>query len=51
MAQVQANQTANQTFMPLGEALIYAERCRTEGKLMEAEAVCRQILQTQPNVP
>ena len=30
---------------------MYAERCRTEGKLMEAEAVCRQILQAQPNVP
>ncbi len=37
--------------MPLGEALMYAERCRNEGQLMEAEAVCRQILQTQPNVP
>jgi len=47
MAQAQANQT----FMPLGEALMYAERCRNEGKLMEAEAVCRQILQAQPNVP
>ena len=50
MAQAQPNQTANQTFLPLGEALMYAERCRTEGKLMEAEAVCRQILQAQPNV-
>jgi tetratricopeptide (TPR) repeat protein len=39
------------TFMPLGEALIYAERCRSEGQLMQAEAVCRQILQAQPNVP
>jgi len=37
--------------MPLGEALMYAERCRNEGKLMEAEAVCRQILQARPNVP
>ncbi len=46
MAEVQANTT----FMPLGEALIYAERCRNEGRLMEAEAVCRQILQVQPNV-
>jgi tetratricopeptide (TPR) repeat protein len=51
MAQGQPNKTANQTFLPLGEALMYAERCRTEGKLMEAEAVCRQILQAQPNVP
>jgi tetratricopeptide (TPR) repeat protein len=37
--------------MPLGEKLLYAERCRNEGRLLEAEAVCRQILQTQPNVP
>ena len=37
------------TFMPLGEALQYADRCRNEGRLMEAEAVCRQILQAQPN--
>ena len=38
-------------FMPLGEALQYADRCRNEGRLMEAEAVCRQILQAQPNLP
>ena len=36
--------------MPLGEALVYAERCRNEGKLTEADAVCRQILQARPNV-
>ena len=42
---------ANTTFMPLGEALMYAERCRNEGQLMQAEAVCRQILQAQPNIP
>jgi tetratricopeptide (TPR) repeat protein len=41
----------NGTFMPLGEALVYADRCRGEGRLMEAEAVCRQILQAQPNSP
>src|SRR5579863_8675936 len=51
MAHAQVDRATNQTFLPLGEALIYAERCRTEGKLMEAEAVCRQILQAQPNVP
>ena len=38
-------------FMPLAEALVYADRCRGEGRLMEAEAVCRQILQAQPNLP
>ncbi len=37
--------------LPLDEALIYADRCRNEGRLAEAEAVCRQILQAQPNVP
>jgi tetratricopeptide (TPR) repeat protein len=48
------DQTAGQgqtAFMPLGEALQYADRCRSEGRLMEAEAVCRQILQAQPNLP
>ena len=39
------------TFLPLADALIYAERCRTEGRLMEAESVCRQILQAQPKTP
>jgi tetratricopeptide (TPR) repeat protein len=46
MAEVQANAT----ILPLGEALVYAERCRNDGRLVEAEAVCCQILQTQPNV-
>ena len=48
------NNMAGQTrtaFMPLGEALQYADRCRNEGRPMEAEAVCRQILQAQPNTP
>jgi len=46
------NQTSAQpAFMPLHEALQYADRCRNEGRLMEAEAVCRQILQAQPNMP
>ncbi|HEX3504579.1 MAG TPA: tetratricopeptide repeat protein [Xanthobacteraceae bacterium] len=39
------------TFMPLGEAMQYADRCRNEGRLMEAEAVCRQIIEAQPNMP
>jgi hypothetical protein len=38
-------------FMPIGEALVYAERCRGEGRLVEAEAVCREILKMRPNVP
>jgi tetratricopeptide (TPR) repeat protein len=48
------NRTAGQenaTFMPLGEALIYAQRCRSEGRLLEAEAICRRALEAQPNVP
>ena len=46
------NQGAGQRrVIVLSEALIYAERCRTEGRLMEAESVCRQILQAQPKTP
>jgi tetratricopeptide (TPR) repeat protein len=36
---------------PVGDALRYAERCRADGRLMEAEATCRQILRVQPNTP
>ena len=39
------------TFIPFGEALVYAERCRCEGRLIEAEAVCRKVLEAQPNLP
>ncbi len=42
---------SNARLMPLGEALMYAERCRNAGQLLEAEAVCRQILEARPNVP
>src|SRR5437016_4855529 len=42
---------ASNTFMPLGEALAHAERCRSDGRLMEAEAVCRRVLEAQPNLP
>ena len=42
---------SNARIMPLGEALMYAERCRNAGQLLEAEAVCRQILEARPNVP
>ena len=37
-------------FIPMGEALVHAERCRGEGRLLEAEAVCRRILEVQPNL-
>ncbi|HTV31363.1 MAG TPA: tetratricopeptide repeat protein, partial [Xanthobacteraceae bacterium] len=36
---------------PLDEALIDAERCRAEGRLVEAEAACRHILDQQPDCP
>jgi hypothetical protein len=31
-------------------ALQYADRCRDEGRLMEAEAVCCLILEARPNM-
>ena len=37
--------------MPLGEALIHAERCRSEGRLAEAESLCRRVLEAEPNLP
>ena len=39
-----------QPFMPLGEALMLAERYRGEGRLIEAEALCRKVLEAQPNM-
>jgi tetratricopeptide (TPR) repeat protein len=46
------NQAApGSSFIPLGDALAYAERCRTEGRLMEAEALCRRVIEAQPNLP
>ena len=41
----------NAAVTPFGDAIVYADRCRSEGRLMEAEAVCRQILQGQPTSP
>src|SRR5260370_25980865 len=39
------------SFMPVGEALVHADRCRSEGRLMEAEALCRRVLEAQPGLP
>jgi tetratricopeptide (TPR) repeat protein len=39
------------SFIPLGDALAYADRCRSEGRLMEAEALCRRVIEAQPNLP
>jgi tetratricopeptide (TPR) repeat protein len=38
-------------FMGVGEALALVERYRSEGQLKEAEAICRRILEVQPNLP
>jgi tetratricopeptide (TPR) repeat protein len=42
---------AAQPFMPLGEALMLADRYRGEGRLVEAEALCRRVLEAQPSQP
>jgi tetratricopeptide (TPR) repeat protein len=46
--QIANNQTTGR-FMPIGEALALADRCRNEGRLLEAEAICRRILEAHPN--
>jgi len=47
----QAAGKAQPVSMSIGEAMQYADRCCNNGRLVEAEAVCRQILQGQPNTP
>jgi tetratricopeptide (TPR) repeat protein len=37
--------------MPLGELLGYADRCRSEGRLAEAESACRRVLDAIPTQP
>ena len=37
--------------MPLADALVLAERYRTQGRLLEAEALCRRALDASPNLP
>jgi tetratricopeptide (TPR) repeat protein len=39
------------TYLPMGEALRQADRCRSEGHLAEAETLCRSVLKEQPNTP
>jgi tetratricopeptide (TPR) repeat protein len=46
---VQATGQGETTVMPLGEALILARRCLSEGRLTQAEAVCRRVLEAQPD--
>jgi len=47
----EATRQRNVAFMPLGEALILAERCLNDGRLTEAESVCRRLLDVQPSLP
>ncbi len=37
--------------MAVADALAYTERCCNDGRLMEAEAVCRQLLGAHPDLP
>jgi tetratricopeptide (TPR) repeat protein len=37
-------------FMPLAEALALADRHHSQGRLAEAEALCRQIVEANPNL-
>ncbi len=34
---------------PIAESLVYADRCRNQGQLNEAEAACRQALEASPD--
>lgn len=37
--------------LSIAEALMQAERCRAEGRLAEAEALCRRVLAAHPDLP
>ena len=37
--------------MSVGEALTLANRCRAEGRQLEAELLCRQVLEAPQNSP
>jgi tetratricopeptide (TPR) repeat protein len=48
--QIDSGQSPGQ-FIPVGEALVLAERHRKEGRLFDAEALCRRIVETRPDLP
>jgi tetratricopeptide (TPR) repeat protein len=50
-AMSQAAGQCDAALMPLDQALDYAERCCSDGQLVEAESVCRQVLAARPNLP
>jgi len=35
----------------IAECLVYADRCRNQGHVLEAEAACRQALEASPGQP
>jgi tetratricopeptide (TPR) repeat protein len=43
-------ETASAQFMPLADALALAEHHRSQGRLAEAEALCRQIIEASPSL-
>jgi len=49
MNQVVGRDTGGQTHMGVEEALALADRWRLDGRLAEAERVCRQVLDVRPN--
>ncbi len=51
MSQIEPQEGAPPSLMSLGEALALADRCRNEGRLPEAEALCRRVIEAQPNTP
>ncbi|HEX3709260.1 MAG TPA: tetratricopeptide repeat protein [Pseudolabrys sp.] len=46
-----AGDNAATPVMPLADTLMLADRYRGEGRLMEAEALCRQVLTARPKTP
>ncbi|MBV9458436.1 MAG: tetratricopeptide repeat protein, partial [Bradyrhizobium sp.] len=41
---------AQAQFLPMAEALSLAERYRQQGRLAEAEALCRQMIEADPKL-
>jgi tetratricopeptide (TPR) repeat protein len=51
MSQATAQDGGTPEVLSLSEALALADRYRSEGRLLEADALCRRILKAQPNLP
>jgi tetratricopeptide (TPR) repeat protein len=50
MNQITAKDAASTAMLSLGEVLALADRCRSEGRLGEADTLCRQVLEAQPDL-